>query len=538
MAKDKKPLTIQLPRDALSRIRLGHSFAECDIIRDAPGLFVQTQSTAAAVEYGEQRSKCFFIGRRGTGKTALTYFIKSRIKNTIDINPLLNAPLGIPVNIAEFTKFNQPPFRTLIASYKRALMDEVLLTWVETKRVQESKLVRQLAKELNNDDRKDFELRLLEAFKVGLEALQGNEQDIWLREIKREKTVVKEMAKLCDDSSWHYTLLIDRIDELWDGTDEAVVFLMALMHACVELSSACAFVRPLLFLRENIFDRVRKLDNEFARLETWTVSLGWSEPYLVEMIERRLNHPFTAKLPLGGTTWDYFFEQVDGKSSREYVFAFCQDRPRDVLTFCEFAIATAVDARRQRVTFDDLKLARQRFSENRLKDLGDEYAENFPIIQLVLNSFFGLGIEFTLAGLEAFIKKLIVEPRIVSACGTWLFHHHAPERFAELLWNIGFLGIGNGSVVFRSPGANDAAHPPITSAARFVVHGTYRAACYYTTKLSRLLRRNTRSNRVVSLTNCRTRYRQTVIGPPCKRWPTNSKRFRQARRMPMILRTL
>lgn len=93
-----------------------------------------------------------------------------------------------------------------------------------------------------------------------------------------------------------------------------------------------------------------------------------------------------------------------------------------------------------------------------------------------MDSFYGLGAEFTLHGLDAFIRKLVVDQTIASACGKWIFNHIAPDRFAELLWNIGFLGIGNGSIVFRSPGANDLAHPPITAAARFVIHGTYQAA--------------------------------------------------------------
>jgi GNAT superfamily N-acetyltransferase len=39
------------------------------------------------------------------------------------------------------------------------------------------------------------------------------------------------------------------------------------MHACVELTSVLKNVRPLLFLRENLFERVRRIDNEFPRQE-------------------------------------------------------------------------------------------------------------------------------------------------------------------------------------------------------------------------------------------------------------------------------
>ncbi len=53
-----------------------------------------------------------------------------------------------------------------------------------------------------------------------------------------------------EGKAWDYTLLIDRIDESWDGSDKSVILLMALMHSCVELSATSNFLRPLIFLRE------------------------------------------------------------------------------------------------------------------------------------------------------------------------------------------------------------------------------------------------------------------------------------------------
>ena len=95
------------------------------------------------------------------------------------------------------------------------------------------------------------------------------------------------MLLVKDGTALRITLLIDRIDEAWDGTDKAVVFLMAMMHACIELNASSKSLRPLLFLRENIFERVRQIDNEFSRLETSVVSLDWTRELLLEVIERR-----------------------------------------------------------------------------------------------------------------------------------------------------------------------------------------------------------------------------------------------------------
>lgn len=51
---------------------------------------------------------------------------------------------------------------------------------------------------------------------------------------------------------------------------------MALMHATVRLIASTPYVKPYVFIRENIYDRIRARDNEFARLETSVVFLEWT----------------------------------------------------------------------------------------------------------------------------------------------------------------------------------------------------------------------------------------------------------------------
>jgi hypothetical protein len=249
---------------------------------------------------------------------------------------------------------------------------------------------------------------------------------------------------------------------------------MIACHACVEICGSVRCLRPLLFLRENIFERVRQIDNEFARLETFVVSMDWTEELLVEFVERRLNAPFNTKLPVGGETWDYFFESVAGASSRKLVFDYCQERPRDVLTYCTFAIEAAQSKRHDRVLIEDLQSARRRFSDSRLKELGDEYAENYPQVRLILARFHGLGREFTIPGITAFIKKLLVDEEVKIHCAAWIFGYTQPERFVELLYNIGFVGITDGGdPTFRSLGARSPTPPPISASTHVVVHPSY-----------------------------------------------------------------
>jgi hypothetical protein len=73
------PLIIS--KQSFSKAKLGQSFAEHDLIRTNSRLFVETPAIRAAQDL--DGGKTFFIGRRGTGKTAITFYLKYKFpKNT------------------------------------------------------------------------------------------------------------------------------------------------------------------------------------------------------------------------------------------------------------------------------------------------------------------------------------------------------------------------------------------------------------------------------------------------------------------------
>ena len=473
MSKSSAQGQYTLPKDALSRINLGQSFAEYDKVLIQPGVFVQTPAIKAALD--ASWSKCFFVGRRGTGKTAITYYLTEKFsRTTIKILPEIFSSLGDYIEVQSFRDPRQRQFKTLVSCFKRALLDEVLNEWNRHHLLSYRDYPPGLSRERNYVENFDFDVRMVTFVEDSFAALNNSNEKEWLKLIKKPKEIQKQMEELRGGDAWDFTLLIDRIDESWDGSDQAVILLMALMHACIELSSEEGCTRPLLFLRENIFERVREIDREFSRLETFVVSLEWSIEMLLELIEKRLNLPFNTKLKLGGTTWDYFFEKIEGQSSRNFVFDFCQGRPRDVLIYCSFAVELAQSKRSQIVSIEHLQASKKRFSDSRLKDLGDEYSENYPQIQIILTRFYGLGREFTLNGVTAFIQKIIIDEDVKQSCKSWIYSYTVPDRFINLLYNIGFFGIKEGiNVFFRSLGPQSSTPPAINNATNIVIHPSY-----------------------------------------------------------------
>ncbi len=468
----KEKQKIKLPKDALSKINLGQSFAEYDLIRKNMDLFVKTPAIIAALD--KNNSKCFFVGRRGTGKTAITYYINNSFGNSIQLIPQIFDSIELPLKKEEFLDTRQKPFKTLVNCFQRALLDEIISDWSQNHLIDFSDRKSILTRERNLIEDFDFDSRMIKLTEETFNALSKSNTKEWLRSINRPKELINEMNEVRRNDKWDYMILIDRIDESWSGSDECVILLMALMHACLMTSANTDSVKPYLFLRENIFERVRQLDNEFARLETAVVSLDWTALQLLELIERRLNLPFSTKLPLGGVTWDYFFENIEIDSSRQLIFEYCQKRPRDILTYCAFAVEAAQANTHQIVFIEDLQEARRRFSDSRLKDLGDEYQENYPQVNLVISKFYGLGNEFTISGIEAFIKKILLDSEITQFCSTWIFEYTTPFMFIELFYNIGFFGIKvSDSVIFRSLGPKSSTPPAINNKTSVSIHPSY-----------------------------------------------------------------
>ncbi len=474
--KEHKKSNVQLPKDALNKIILGQSFAEYDKVLLRDGVFVKTPAMNAALD--STRSKCFFVGRRGTGKTAFTFYVQTLSKWAFLLVPDLTVPWGFEIDTDTFKDTRQRPFKSLVSSFKRTLVDQALSEWTRNGMIGYSNFPSDLMRERNNIETLDFDQRLRLFLADSLESLSNKNEKEWNKQINRGKAIAQHCENIGDQHRLQAILMIDRIDEAWDGSDTGVIFLMALMHSCVEMASSMHCIRPLLFLRENIFERVRQIDNEFSRLETCVVSLDWTNELLLQLIERRLNLPFNTKLPLGGETWDYFFENAADRSSRDMVFEYCQERPRDILVYCSFAIENAQNHLQQKVLLQDLQEARRRFSDSRLKDLGDEYAENYPNLNLVLTKFYGLGTEYTLSGITAFIQKLLVDPSIKQHCKEWIFRYTSPEQFIELFYNIGFFGVKDGGkdemdIDFRSMGVKSSNLVRIKKTTHAVVHPSY-----------------------------------------------------------------
>lgn len=483
--------SVTLPKGTVSKLNLGLSFAENDLMLNDPEIFVHTASFDAALD--SFSGKFYFVGRRGTGKTALRTYCEQQLPHSRTIVPEIFSPTSSMFDLTALANTKKGPFRALVTAFKRAILDELLDMWRD-EHPTHAGAPALIADELQGPCRVDFDTRAIGALKALSRAIDAEDDEKIFAESKAIKRLLDEVKPF--PSGGAYTLLVDSIDDFWDASDQSLAYLTAFLHASLEISIQVPWARVLVFLRENMWERVRAWDSESSRLETSIAGLGWNSRQLLEMVERRLRRSLIAKTPLGGATWDAFFE--DGPNARKQIFDYCHDRPRDLLIYVTHAIDSAKERGNERITLEDVDGARRKFSDNRLKDLGDEYAENYPQIGFVLTKFYGLGRRFTLAGIESLIRNLVIDTDVKRLCGTWIFDHQTPERFVRLLYDVGFVGLEQPGrpLKFRALGPQDTSSPAVGADITIVVHKCYWDALDLQDSLVRELPDSTRLGRV------------------------------------------
>ena len=169
MAKEQSNAPFQLPKDALRKASVGQSFAEYDLIRSYPALFVETPAMRAALD--PNRPKSFFVGRRGTGKTAATFYLQSKnARNTLFLIPQLLSAADEYIPTEWSPDVHQEPFKTLVCGFKRAILDEVLGVWLR-QGLFRPKTASAITREKNEIEQFEFDLRLLNFISEGFGSL-------------------------------------------------------------------------------------------------------------------------------------------------------------------------------------------------------------------------------------------------------------------------------------------------------------------------------------------------------------------------------
>ena len=243
--------------------------------------------------------------------------------------------------------------------------------------------------------------------------------------------VAEELLKLARTALCEHRVVlgIDRLDDSWDGSDEARSLLVGLLKAAKELNDECgtnysdAGLRIDVFLRSDIYDSLRFDDKDKHR--AMEQDIVWTPELLQEMVQRRI--PENVEV-------HELFETGDMRGSISpfnYIVKRTFLRPREVLQFLEECINQA--GRQETVIMkNDVRAAEERYSGWKVSDLKQEYAKVFPHFDTLLECFRQEVHRYDrLADLEVLLRRKV--PQLVEDNGV--------RNLMETLFECSVIGV-------------------------------------------------------------------------------------------------
>jgi len=438
-----------LPLSPLEKIDLGDLAAENEILA-LRFYFVPT------AEYNEAKRghARMVVGRKGSGKTAIFYGVRSAYKPSHDHLVLDLKPEG-----HQLVKFRDAILGELSPGLRlhvlTAFWNYVLLMEIAHKIIQEEGrfAYRDYQRKAAYDevvnaygadeqlDEADFSERLLRLVDDILERRKDIKnitdtndvtQLIYKQDIRPLNTALTEYLKISNkEDVW---MLFDNLDKGWPvtvATTEDIMIVKCLLEATRKIQRQFEIGKiefhVIVFIRNDIYQHL--IIDPADRGKETSVLLEWNDPEVFkEIIERRIARSVGTGEPFY-ILWPHFFDtHVYGEESFAYILDRTLMRPREVLRFTRECINIAVNRGHEKVLQEDIIEAEKSYSSDLLVDVCFELSDVSPNYSDAPYSFIGC-------------KKILSKKEVIDKLKEANIPDDKLEHALSLLLWFGFLGI-------------------------------------------------------------------------------------------------
>lgn len=418
----------------------------------------------------ESDDKVVVVGRRGTGKSAITYRLQKQWADPkASILVLVEPEEHQTLALAPLVALTGTKFLSVRAScrliWRYGLMLEVaqklVVRYKSREAVAQSETLNKHLKEWGRVDQAFFEkLRIL--LKRVLPANTEPDDAIGvLADALEINSIERALKQILSTASFKVHILVDRLDEGFDPNNSNIAFIDGAITAAIDISTAFkGTVKPLIFLRDNIFRAVAHYDQDFTRnIEGQTLRLHWDVNNLFYLVCNRIRSAFQDDTQNNKRLWSrYTSHELQGDEGFRQCLKFTLYRPRDILILLNSAFENAskrdLAAAVATISLADLEKSAKVISTNRLDDLHKEYRHIFPSIDAAIAVFSNRSPEISLASGCELLMDVLARP-VGLASSTELAIFSQPEDLIRALYGIGFFGVydpGSGSYVFSHDG--------------------------------------------------------------------------------------
>ena len=414
--------------------------------------FVETSSYYQALE----DPLTILVGRRGTGKTAILYAIRSEMSKNRDDHVTVIKPIGYEthglIRVLEDVRHRSERGFLIESLWKYLIYSEIAASVATEIRSRPIYHVRTPEENTflnyyeNNShvlspafsERIDNAVASLEGVgNIG----QAREQRLKISEDLHNSMIndLRRHLGVVLASKKSLTLLIDGLDEPW-GPGEHAGHLAELIAGLLgmsrfipgDFSRSDDKTKPVdsnitVLLRSDIFAFIQHLLPEQDKLPIVQVTWGDHE-LLLRVLEERMLYDAPKERTASAVWGSIFPESVVGVSSQDFILRTALPRPRDLIHLVKAAVNIAINRGHDKVLPNDLLSAREQYSQYAFNSI---LKEDDPVkgkLEAVLYEFAGTGKEMLKEDIESLFATAGVE-------------FNDSDFYLNLLCDINFLGI-------------------------------------------------------------------------------------------------
>jgi hypothetical protein len=395
-----------------------------------------------------------FIGRKGTGKSALLYKLQHDMRVEKNNHVCVIKPLSY--EIGGLVKIIKDIGEDSIRSYFIESIWKFLIYTELAKsiflRIDNYPVYKELTQD--EEDLLNFvernELIILDDFWTRFDNIVHNCEGLF-REKQENKlriseylhnTLLSKLRKILQNNISVYNkvaILIDNLDKTWKfGSDipELSSFLLGLLSVSsqvkTDLSLSNSNFSLIIFLRSDIFTYIYRGARERDKIKYH--SIVWDDPeILFQIIEER----FKYSLGITNDIWKkYFPVSIDGMDTKDYIINNIIPRPRDIIFLVQLSLRNAAIHKHSKINVKDIKDAMKRYSQYAFDSLIVENGISITDFENLLYEFVGS-------------NRIITQEELLLAIKNANIDDYSFEEIEKILCDRSFLGRKIGKNKFR-----------------------------------------------------------------------------------------
>lgn len=385
-------------------------------------------------------NKTVIIGRKGSGKSAIYKLLQEELADQGNVVISITPDQYSWSALKDYREKGILPEQAHTNAWKMTLLSAVIWKLNETNHLSKTSPLIKYYKYMKDSYSPTENHWLLNIIEKGKKLLSGISTEFisfnYTSSIATPLKVIEEIKSLLN-KEWpdniHCRIIIDRLDDSWDASDESKHLIIGLLKAANEINYT--FIKNItttIFIRSDIYSFLFFDDQDKIRQNE--EYLIWKVDDLKAVISERIR--FSLNISDGtNKIWNNLFSRKLYRQSakpEKYIIDRTFKRPRDIISFVRFALENAIKHNHKKIEPIDTRYAEEeKYSESKFKDLVIEYQKQYSYVRQLIESFSGS------------LHKQYKE-ELLSKLKTFCMDNSIKidiHQLLRILFQIGFLGV-------------------------------------------------------------------------------------------------